>query len=473
MRQGDGAGSKFGSPRVIVVGAGIAGLTAAHVLTKAGAQVTVLEATDRVGGRMSTDRHDGFVIDRGAQFMSSEYQLLRSIAGELNLSGEVVEACPWTAVIRQKKVRRVRSDNPLHALTSGLLEPTVWTRLGWRNWQLRRSLSSLSLSDYSQWSAFDTEPVSVWATQELGSTAVEYLFEPMLHGFYFQTPEETSRALALALMGFGWRRSRTLSFANGMGALPEAMAKRLEVVLNSPVIALEVANHGVHVATDTTAMNADFCILAVPATQALQLHPDRDENALRVMTTRYSSSINIALMASGEFRLPADLVNVYGLLIPRRDRRYIAGIGIEANKGRHIRHGHLLNVMLANEAARALMTLPDQSVIDATLTEAEKYFPGLAARVEWARVYRWPEAEPCSPVGRARNLRHYRERCRYQAQPVLLAGDYMSMPYTEGAAESGKWASETILGWVAGHPLTPSPRNPDELFGRENQAAKP
>lgn len=65
----------------VVVGAGIAGLTAAYQLSKCGFDVTVLEASDRVGGRMTTDRCSGYVIDRGSQFLSDGY----SVPGQLTM----------------------------------------------------------------------------------------------------------------------------------------------------------------------------------------------------------------------------------------------------------------------------------------------------------------------------------------------------------------------------------------------------
>lgn len=59
-------GRVMNSHGVIVVGAGIAGLVSAYYLNKKGYEVVVLEASSRVGGRMITDRTDGYIIDGGA-----------------------------------------------------------------------------------------------------------------------------------------------------------------------------------------------------------------------------------------------------------------------------------------------------------------------------------------------------------------------------------------------------------------------
>ena len=62
---------------VVVVGAGLAGLRCAQVLAGAGRDVVVLEADDRVGGRIRTDRIDGFLVDRGFQLLNPAYPAVR------------------------------------------------------------------------------------------------------------------------------------------------------------------------------------------------------------------------------------------------------------------------------------------------------------------------------------------------------------------------------------------------------------
>ena len=69
--------SRFHNQRVIVIGAGWAGLNAARILSSAGFEVTILEKSDRVGGRITSDYVDGFILDRGFQVINPAYAELR------------------------------------------------------------------------------------------------------------------------------------------------------------------------------------------------------------------------------------------------------------------------------------------------------------------------------------------------------------------------------------------------------------
>lgn len=447
-------------PKVIVIGGGIAGLTAAHALKRHGIPARVIEATGRVGGRMTSDLIGCHVVDRGAQFLSENYSVISGLLMDLGISQRIRRASGYCATVRDGRARVMRTGSALGALTSGLLSLPAWIKLGWKTLPLAARLRHQSLSDYSQWAAFDTESTTAWANRDIAAEVTEYVYEPMLQGFYFQSPEETSKALALALTAFGMKRGKILSLDGGLGSLPQELARGLDVTLDTAVLSIEVRERGVLVETSSGSLNADRVILAVPAPVGRNMVIDpADELTRRLLATPYSASINVACITDASFRLPDDLKDVYGLLIPRKERLCVVGVGIENNKNRDSTVGsHLVNIMFSHESASRLMPAPDDEIVANAVRSTRDLLPTLAQHLADTRVYRWPLAEPTSRIGRAADLGSYRARCTKAPPPIVLAGDYMSMPFTEGAAESGAWAAELIASAASNPALQGTPR---------------
>ena len=67
------------SSEVLIVGAGLAGLNAAITLQNSGVDVQIVEASDRPGGRVTSDVIDGFICDRGFQLINSRYPALQEL----------------------------------------------------------------------------------------------------------------------------------------------------------------------------------------------------------------------------------------------------------------------------------------------------------------------------------------------------------------------------------------------------------
>jgi protoporphyrinogen oxidase len=106
--------------KVIVVGAGMAGLAAAYRLRNAGVDVTVLESSDHVGGRLGTDSRDGYMIERGAQLITSTYRNALELVKELGLESELKPTSPWMAIVKDGRPRRMPSGAmfPIYASSS-------------------------------------------------------------------------------------------------------------------------------------------------------------------------------------------------------------------------------------------------------------------------------------------------------------------------------------------------------------------
>lgn len=88
--------------KIVVVGAGIGGLSSAHYASRLGHEVTVLEASDRVGGRMITWCVDGDRVDAGAQFFHSNFRNIRRLIGELGLRDRIVPITLTVQIARRK-----------------------------------------------------------------------------------------------------------------------------------------------------------------------------------------------------------------------------------------------------------------------------------------------------------------------------------------------------------------------------------
>src|SRR5260370_39955454 len=99
------------SENVIVVGAGVAGLTAAYRLKMAGLTVTVIEAAGHVGGRMSTLTRDGYRIDLGASLLPRSYKQTLRLIGDAGLTREITSTSSLFGLVRDNAVHRVQAGN--------------------------------------------------------------------------------------------------------------------------------------------------------------------------------------------------------------------------------------------------------------------------------------------------------------------------------------------------------------------------
>jgi oxygen-dependent protoporphyrinogen oxidase len=434
------------SRSVIVVGAGIAGLTTAYYLSKLGIEVTVLEASGQVGGRMSTDLREGYLIDRGVQFLSNGYSIINELIKDLGMSKNLSGVSGWAGTVRDGSIRRTNFKYPWTIATSGLLGLHDTFRLAKVSRSLVIQTKHLSLSNYSEWQELDDEDAAEWIAASFGKGILEYVFEPMLEGFYFQQPENMSRAWPAIMWNFGARIKGITTLTGGNGSLPETLAQNLKVYLNTPAEAIDTNGDGVIVNTPSGIFQAGHVVLAAAASGARQLYSPGTKVENNLLNTEYSATLNISFAFPEGISRIQEPKKIYGLLVPRRERQVIAAISFESQKCRQlVPRGELLNVMLCGSAGRRLLTESEDSILAEVLPDLQRFFPGIDKAIGFAHFSRWAQAEPRSPIGRSRDIYQYR-RFWNKEMKVILAGDYMSIPCSEGAAESGKWAAYSMAG---------------------------
>jgi oxygen-dependent protoporphyrinogen oxidase len=218
--------------------------------------------------------------------------------------------------------------------------------------------------------------------------------------------------------------------------------------MNTMVRKIEVPTQGVSVHTDEAELHADQVILACPAKVAQDLFPNPGEHEKQLLDTPYSSTLTVSITTDPSWSPPAILDDVYGILVPGKERRVIAAISNETNKCRdRAKTGLLFNIMPDGASGARLLTMSDDDVTREIYPELEQFMPGITGAVTSMSTHRWKNAEPGSPVGRSRLVDTYRKTVVKDSR-ILLAGDYMGMPFTEGAAESGLWAANRIAGGI-------------------------
>jgi phytoene dehydrogenase-like protein len=205
---------------VVVVGAGLAGLVAARRLAQAGAEVTVLEREDEVGGRVRTDHEDGYTFDRGFQVLFTAYPAVRA---ELDLDALDLRHFSPGATIAGPSSRSTFVD-PLKE-PSKLVASALNTDIGLRD-KLRLLLLRRRLADRDEAAVFAGRDTSIRAyldEQGFSERFVRNFAEP----FYGGITLDRALAPSAAVFEYTFRMLTEGDIAvpaAGMGAIPAQLA---------------------------------------------------------------------------------------------------------------------------------------------------------------------------------------------------------------------------------------------------------
>lgn len=433
--------------RIVVVGAGIAGLAAAYHLKRAGYNPIVFERAEKVGGRMATDVVGDFTIDYGAQFFYDNFSLLPSLIREVDLAPKFIQGGQTLSMLKGGKCRAFRADDLLSPLESGILGLGAWLRFGFLGYgRLATQTKSLPGNDITAWTQYDDLDGDTWSRSYFGRDVADYVIEPQSNAFYFQHPREMSRVVPLvtsSLMYF--KRGKYSTLVGGIDVLPRRLAAELDVQLDSPVRSLSIAASGIEVATDRETVIADRVLLAATASVSRALYREPSPIERELLATSYSSTLVVAFATQDSYRVSPELADLNGILMPEKERSPLVAITNERTKERtRVGNGELFLAFFSATEGSKRLGQPDEEIVAVALQETEKYLSGLSAHLRFTKVYRWREAVARTPVGRARNVAQYRSGVNRSTR-VFLAGDYMGLPYTDGAAETGQWAAAALL----------------------------
>jgi protoporphyrinogen/coproporphyrinogen III oxidase len=436
-----------GRDPVIVIGAGIAGLTAAHRLAAAGLQVSVLEAAPDPGGRMCTREVGEGLMEHGAQFLSTGYEIIPELLETAGLADQVVEVSGRSLAVVGGRSWRFDTKRPRSVLTGRLLRvrdvvPAV------RGHHSTRTLATRPTYDLGRWIDLDSHGGLDWARARFGSGLTHRLLSPTVHALYFQELSANSAVLPGALAAFSARAASAITLRGGLGRLTTALAAKLDVEYDVRVERVQRPSSPggpVALATSRGPREATAVVIASPAGPAKGMLADPSPDETAVLRTAYSRGLLVGL-ALAEPLAGDELGGAYGVMVAPSEPSPLAAIAIRSRAGATA-GGEVLTAMFRQDAARRLRAADDATMRTAAIDAVAPWLPGLADRVTDSRTARWPEAMPSVPVGHATEVQRYRNRLPI-ASPVVLAGDYLGFPWSDSAAFNGRWAASHL---TAGH----------------------
>jgi phytoene dehydrogenase-like protein len=227
--------------KVIVVGGGLAGLTCAKVLTEEGHEAIVLEASDRVGGRVRTDERDGYLLDRGFQVYFTAYPAARR---HLDHAALDLRAFDPGAIVRKGRARGSVLSDPIRDPKA--LVPSLLSNMGTFLDKLRtlKLMAEAVLEDTESAGnpdgGDDVSSLAYLREKGFSELFLRSFFRPFYGGIFLDRSLETSsRVLRFTFKMLA--AGKTAVPARGIGEIPKQLAARLPlgaVRMNSPVEAL-------------------------------------------------------------------------------------------------------------------------------------------------------------------------------------------------------------------------------------------
>jgi len=417
---------------VIVVGAGLAGLAAAHRLRTAGFAVTVLEARARAGGKHAPETLAAVAYEAWPALLPHGARAFAELAAELGVAPLVRAPLARAGQLRDDHVR-IRSTQLREALGASPLAPFRLRRLalleGWLGGQLDPEAPERE-------TRLDDRSVADFCRVYLGRRALDRLLEPLFATLFGVDATATSRELLFGLLD--GRARIGLDLLDGASALVDALAASAgEVRFAARVAALEPDGSGVRLESGER-LTADAVVLAVGAPEAARLLPEPSPaESAASERLRSSPTLVLAVAMRADLTLPSRVV-----LVPAREGGELAGVidatpggtgrvrilRLIARPGLFARHGHR----------------PDAELAHFLIESATRVVPGLAGRIEAQRVHRLPGV-PAFEVGHYRALATL--RAARAARPdgrIFLAGDWLIAPHVEGELASGLRAAAEL-----------------------------
>ncbi len=474
-------------PHIVVIGGGIAGLACAHALTRSQEhpqqpRVTLLEAGERLGGKIRSEPIDGRMIDVGAESLLTRIPAAIELCRELDLDGELMApATMATSVWARGRLRELPPgilgglpDGAGPLLRSGILSP----------WGVARA--SLDLL-FPAFSTHQDRSVAELIGGRLGRQALDRLVDPLLGTIYgtgcdglslratapqLEAIAREHRSLIKGMLAARAQTARagaqpTTRYAQPQAppfaTLPEGLERiveRLDYRLReTELLGIRRGTRArllVRIPQDRYAVGlangerlaADGVVIAAPAFEAADiLSAVAPQAAMELAEIAYLSAV-IATIS-----YPVDAASRplrgSGLLVPHRERRLLGGCTLLSNKWPHLSTGGelWLRCSVARASVDRAIGMDDAQLTDRLVRDLREV-AGLVGAPRSVHVTRWNDALPHYEPGHLERIGRIERHLEPFPRIALAGAAYRGMGVPQCIAQ-GRAAAERVLGATA------------------------
>jgi oxygen-dependent protoporphyrinogen oxidase len=434
---------------IVVVGGGIAGLATAYYLQdKPNVSVSLIEADKRLGGKIITDRPDGFVIDGGPDSFLTQKPWAVELCRQLGLGDRLIgtnEARRRVYVLWKKK---------LHVLPDGvlLIIPTRFTPFALSSLisPLGKLRMGMDLVIPPRRDVTD-ETVASFVRRRLGSEALDKIAEPLMGGIHVSDPERQSlqasfprfvdleRKHGSLIRGMlaSRRRHATqaaakplptfMTLRGGVGELVDTLVEKMAAVrIISGRRAVQIereASGGYQLRLDDASfLQADAVVLAAPAYVAGSLLSGLDAAVADILgEIRYVSTATVSFgYDAASFGHP---LNGFGFVIPSKEDRAISACTWSSSKYENrAPDGKVLLRCFVGGATHQERALVDDAAMIQSARDELAALMGVHADPEVTRVFRWTRANAQYDVGHLDRVAGMEARLAANLPGVYLTG---------------------------------------------------
>lgn len=453
-------------PSVGVIGAGIAGLTAAFQLRKQGFDVTVLEASERTGGKIRSEQREGYLVEHGPNTIQRSTPLLDGLIDHLGLD----DACVTARADAQKRyVVRGGSPIPLPFSPPALLTTKLFS------WPAKLRLLA---EPFIRPAPPDREEsVAAFARRRLGREALDYGLNPFVGGIFAGDPEQLSvrhafgrlfeleqehGSLLKGMIRTRRRRHenpdeqkparRMFSFRDGLQMLPDALTAELgpRIQRLMPVTALRSAADRWHVTTRTPSDAAlqehtfDAVVCTLPLHRLTTLDIDVEPDLSPLEHVPYPP---VSVLALGFDRTDVHHpLDGFGMLVPEVESEFqiLGTIFSSSLFPNRAPNGHvLLTTFIGGARHPTLGQAPTKRLVSIAQRDLEALLD-VHGPPTFVRHVRWQHAIPQYTLGYG-HVKTQIERLEDIYPTLALAGNYRRGIAVGDAMESGDRAAQRLV----------------------------